>query len=507
MAGCIGLLGGAASGFSANVALPAVGTKPVESGVPAFVVLGPEALGLSTMPIDLHLLPDGRVLVVAARELAFSDGVRWETFRSLENQPPVISSVAVDGDGQIYTGLDGCFARIEFGEGARWHFTPVMTIPGLKANQHLTLPKVTMFPDQWFWYGSANKIVSWRPGQTAHVAGKIGAIDRVFMLGSDIFLSELSIGRFFRLTIADSTVTQVSATEARVSEAVNCAIPFGPGQLLVGTNSAGMKLFDGTTLRPFGPPGPLNSGHRISDLCLTDEGLFAAAVDTIGIVFFDREGKTVQLLDRVFDHRLARVRKLQYDKNGVLWVLLNEGVARVEFPTPLSHFEPLLASGLVYAEPLRHAGELWVLADGRAMHGIYDASGRLERFEGDTPPGDFLFTMAEIDGQLFASNEAGIYLYEAFGWKMILSGIVNARLGVARSTRDGLYYVARGEYGIIQRNGDSFTARRIMLPSLGNTYNAKVGFRRDRLAGVGHEQRRPAGSQQREPDPPDLRTQ
>ena len=40
--------------------MPAPPEGTIESGVPNFVVLGPEALGLSAAPTDLHQLPDGR---------------------------------------------------------------------------------------------------------------------------------------------------------------------------------------------------------------------------------------------------------------------------------------------------------------------------------------------------------------------------------------------------------------------------------------------------------------
>ena len=52
-------------------AMPAAPAGISETGAPSFVVLGPEALGLSTAPIDMHLLPDGRILVVSQHELSF----------------------------------------------------------------------------------------------------------------------------------------------------------------------------------------------------------------------------------------------------------------------------------------------------------------------------------------------------------------------------------------------------------------------------------------------------
>ncbi len=453
--------------------MPSAPAGVSETGAPSFAVLGPEALGLSTAPLDLHLLPDGRILVVAQQELTFGDGVRWEAFRSAEDNPPIFGLVAVDEDGQVYTGMAGGFARVELTAGARWRSTPAEKLPAEAASQGAPLTKVTAFADHWYWYGGNGAIVSWRPGQTASMAGNARIIDRIFTLENRLFISDEGSGRFFRLK-ADGTEEQVHTPTDVVSEGVICAVPFRPGQLLVGTISAGLKLFDGENFRSFGPPGLLTEGHRITDLCQIDDRFFAAAIDTVGIVFFDREGQTVQVLGRSLDHRLARVRLLKYAPNGVLWALLNEGVARVEFPSPVSHFESLLASGLVFAQPLRHAGQLWIQTDGRVMQGIYDASGRLKHFEDNTPPGNYLFTLMVVDEQLFASNDKGIYVYEKTGWRLILPGILNARIGVSGSTPEGIPYVARGEYGVIRRSGQNYTARRIPMPGLEDSYGVVI---------------------------------
>ena len=444
-----------------------------ETGAPTFVVLGPEALGLSTPPTDLHVLPDGRILVTSQHELAFGDGVRWETLREAGGQPIINASVAVDRDGRIYAGIPGGFGRIDFRTDDRWVFTLVAGLPKDVRDLNVAMGSVAMFPDHWFWYGANDTIITWRPGETPRTVGQGSGIDEIFRLGETLYASESSSGKLFRMR-PDATAEAVPTVDILVSEGVTCTTPYAPGLLLVGTAGAGLKLFDGQTLRPFRATGLLSEAHRISGLCPVGAGVFAAAIDTVGLAFFDREGRTLQVLDRSIDHRLGRVQHIEYDPNGVLWALLDDGVARIEFPSQVSHFSSLLASGLIYAEPLRHAGQLWILADGRALHAIYTVNGRLTRFEDATPPGHYLFTLTDVEGQLFAANDQGIFAYEKTGWKLVLPGIVNARLGVAGSTPEGIAYVARGEYGLIQRHGEGYTARRIPWPGLGTSYNAVV---------------------------------
>ena len=62
---------------------------------------------------------------------------------------------------------------------------------------------------------------------------------------------------------------------------------------------------------------------------------------------------------------------------------------------------------------------------------------------------------------------------EDSGWKAIAPGIANARVGVA-ATSEGLLYVARNEWGWIQRTPAGYQIRRIPAPGLEQTYSALV---------------------------------
>ena len=169
----------------------------VETGVPAFFVLGPESLGFSTAPTDLHLLPDGRVLVVSQREIAMGDGVRWETFQQAANQSDYIYNyVAVDDDGRIYTGIPGSIARIDLGKDAHWRLVPVVSVP-----HRDPCTRVIQFADTWFWYPGGGSGIVWRPGQTLRSVGMTDAIEHVFSIGAERFVSDTTSGSLFRLRI------------------------------------------------------------------------------------------------------------------------------------------------------------------------------------------------------------------------------------------------------------------------------------------------------------------
>ena len=225
-------------------AMPSAPPGVVETGAPSFVVLGPEALGLSGAALDLRLMPDGRVLVVSEHEVVFGDGVRWDTFLAEDEQERIISAVAVDAEGRIYAGLNGAIARLDLTSAGRWRYSVAAAVPTGAVSESPDLRWVSQLQGEWYWFGGTGTIVSWKPGEAAAVRGRVGGVDRIFALGKDVFASEDTSGALFRLKDG-AAPERVTAADVLVSESVTCAIPFGTDQLLVGTSSVGLSSSTG----------------------------------------------------------------------------------------------------------------------------------------------------------------------------------------------------------------------------------------------------------------------
>ncbi|MCC5025039.1 MAG: hypothetical protein J6386_20615 [Candidatus Synoicihabitans palmerolidicus] len=101
------------------------------------------------------------------------------------------------------------------------------------------------------------------------------------------------------------------SSEHYAKSAITAAVELGDGRTLLGTTGRGLVVKQGESLVPFTTEGLLSRPISINDLCRLEGGLFAASSNNIGIVFFDANGRVLQVLDRANDHRLARVRKLR----------------------------------------------------------------------------------------------------------------------------------------------------------------------------------------------------
>ena len=453
--------------------LPA-GKDLTETGVPEFVVLGPESIGLNTAPTDLRLLPDGRILLLANHQLALGDGVRWEVFLQDPSDPLLAGQrAAVANDGAIYVGTPRGPARVDFQESGQWRLNLLSpwTAPGAGPPAELPDSSVDMLGRDWLWHALSGSLIAWHPGQSPRVVGSANTFECVFELGGGLYLSDRSGGALNRLE-ADK---MVPVRTAGTFSAITCAQPFDPGRMLVGTYGSGLQLFDGRDVQAFAANGILGGGNRINDLCATAGGHFAAAVDNYGIVFLDREGRAIQVLDRSLDQRLARVKRLMLAPGGVLWGLLDGGVVRAAFPSRISYFEPLLGAGVTTVHPFRFQGRLWWLADGKTYRGEYDRDNRLERLQLESPAKLFANSFSGALEQPVVGTEEGAYRLTESGWTAFAPGLKSFRILDPRPVKGRWLYCAREEVGWLENHdGRIELVQRIRVPGLTNVYNNPV---------------------------------
>ncbi|HTO03662.1 MAG TPA: hypothetical protein VL069_08170, partial [Opitutus sp.] len=228
---------------------PAAGLN--EAGTPPFVILRQEALGLSSMPTDLHLMPDGRILVVAPQQLALGDGVRWEVFHQSPEDPfPAGTGVAVDSDGTIYAGTSSGFGRIRFIDDNQWRVSEVAPWPTGEPLDRTIPRSVVSVQDEWIWHSGSGSFMAWKPGHTARVVGRSDDVEHVFSLNGIFYVSNGNEGGLFRID-ANGMEPLLSSERSSPSAAVTSVVPFTENTLLVGTHGEGVQLFDGTSLRPF----------------------------------------------------------------------------------------------------------------------------------------------------------------------------------------------------------------------------------------------------------------
>ncbi len=89
------------------------------------------------------------------------------------------------------------------------------------------------------------------------------------------------------------------------------------------------------------------------------EGILVIATRRSGVVMLDRTGRLLRILNEASGLRDENVRYSYVDRQGGLWLGLNNGLARVEISSPLSYWDK--TSGLLgsVTDVARHQGHLY----------------------------------------------------------------------------------------------------------------------------------------------------
>ncbi len=456
--------------------LPAPPAGYVEAGVPDFVILGPEALGLSSTPVDFKRLPDGRFVAAALREIAIGDGTRWDVFPEVSRDTGGnIESLMVEDDGAMYSTTGDSVGRIRFSEEGRWWRETVKHFPADQANRAPNLVYATRVAGQWYWYGQSGCITRWTDSPSLQYLGSINNIGSLFEAAGQVYASDSSNGRLYRIG-RDAIVPVLTDKTDSPDYAITEAAPYDQGRVLVATVNRGIQIFDGATLANAPRPALLEGGRHITALCGLADGIFVAAVENFGLVFFDRAGRILQALDRSNDHRLAHVQRLVPGDPGEIWALLRGGLARIAVPSPISHIEPLVENGFTFALPVRHQDRLWLCADGVALRGEYGPDRRLLRFVPDSPPGRYVYQLFPDPeaGVMLASTDGGLLILRDDGWTPGVPAPKGMHLFARRSGGSRWFFSAPGQIGWVVRRATGYHLEAIPVPGLADSFGGVV---------------------------------
>jgi hypothetical protein len=283
--------------------------------------------------------PRGIVHVGNNRGVLAYDGVRWRLMATPKRT--VVRSLGLDSKGRVYVGAVG-----EIG-----YLAP--DLQGLDGFVSLTekLPEeVRTFGDVWATCAlpdgmlfQTRKYLFLLQGERIQVVKATTTFHVAFVVGNRIFVRQRDVGLE---EWKDGHLSLVPGGERFAGESVFAMLPLGtspgkePGLILVGTRSGGLWRLGVDGLSRFQTPAEaylkaqaLYSGAQLAD------GTLALATIKGGVVLLDAEGGVRGLLDRRTGLQSDNVKALCADRDSAIWLALDNGIARVEWPSPLSSLD------------------------------------------------------------------------------------------------------------------------------------------------------------------------
>lgn len=365
-------------------------------------------------PLSQTLVQDaaGWVYFASGGDLLVHDGVRWKQIR-LPTESAGIRQFAPAPDGTIYAGGAGVLGYLRGGgTGVEWVSLADRLPEGAREIDEI---RYVAAAGDAVCFADDAKILVWRGGRFAVIPcavppGQRGA--RLHAVAGEVLVS--APGSPLRRLNGGQLVPVADAAELRGNQLIAVAAGEAPGSLVVLTAEKGFLGVDAA-----GRVAPLETeanrwlaGKRVSRARRLDDGSWAvafAASDGGGGRLFLPDGRFAGPLGSALGLYSNDLRDFVPDREGGLWVTLDAGAARLEWPSPVTRFDVI--NGLGYGAVrgvARRAGVLFVETD----EGVY----RLRPAGDDGGGARFERETARPDAALqagFAASRRGEDLVEA----------------------------------------------------------------------------------------------
>ncbi|HLO67739.1 MAG TPA: ATP-binding protein [Holophaga sp.] len=386
----------------ALAAFQPVQARPGERGVPLVRTWGPQDYPGESQ--NWAVVQDRRGLVFVANNLGVMvfDGVRWHMVPT--EQRHHVRSLALDASGRVCVGAAGEFGYLESGGDGGFRFVSLSA--GLPAeDRSFTYVWWTVATPRGVLFLSAERIFLWDGATVRALRPPGGTFYSAFNLEGRILVHVLGSGLH---ELEGDTFRRLPGTEPLGEVKVFMVEPLPGRGLLVGTR-AGFRLLGPQGLKPFPTDGDARLARILPYSCARlPDGRFAVGTLMGGLLALDGQGRLEPILDGPGGLGCDTVLAAYRDREGGLWLAMDEGIARVEYPDPLTRFGAQRGLRSHVLSLARHQGILYA----GTSSGLYrmDPGGaggpafrQVAGISGQT------WSLLSLGGDMLAANYTGVY--------------------------------------------------------------------------------------------------
>jgi len=260
------------------------------------------------------------------------DGVRWRKIPTPERG--TIRSLAVDAAGRIWVGSVGDLGYLEPDAAGNMRFVSLRERLPVRERDFADVWRI-LPTAQGVYFSTFKRLIrfdgrqirTWTADKPFHIAG---------LVNGRIFVREVGRGL---LQLVDDTLKPVPEGERFAQEKIYAMLPWASGSMLIGTRSQGWFIHDGQRLQPW--PTEVDAElvrDNIYGAIWLRDGRLAVATLRGGLYLLDREGRLLGHLDKGSGLPDQTIYQLYQDRQGALWLALDNGLAWVDITAPLTVF-------------------------------------------------------------------------------------------------------------------------------------------------------------------------
>ncbi len=336
----------------------------------------------SATPQNWSILKDRRGIMYFANTggvLEF-DGVEWRLIPVINE---VARTLAIDEEGIIYAGGVNEFGYLQADAAGQMHYTSLVSLLPLKDKE---------FGDIWSIYTSGREVFFQSSSRIFRIKDPVNSYKNhkaaeiktwtskklyspAFFVNGKYYMPEAGTGL---LSMEGDSLKLLPGGERFADETIYDMLSYSTGnkpghernKILIGTAGKGFYLFDGKSFTQFKTEADdyIQKNKLYFRGGILSNNTYVFGTQTGGMIVINNNGRLLQVINKKNGLSDNTVWFVYPDDNGILWLGLNNGVARVTYPSPLTLIDSRFGiDGLIFSVN-RFAGSIYLSTPNGVYH-------------------------------------------------------------------------------------------------------------------------------------------
>jgi signal transduction histidine kinase len=331
-----------------NLYSQAIGT---ERGIPSVTFLPPKEF--KSHPQNWSIVQDSKGIIYVGNNLSGVlqyDGVSW---RKIYVPNGIVESIAIDFNDRVYVGGYNTFGYLEPDSVGSYQFVSLYN----KSYGNLQIITGTHTSKNGVYFQASSKVI-FLENDNIKIWNPKTSFGNSFLIRDKFFVSQKGEGI---MSIYNDELKLIPGGAKFANENITSILPYDNDRLIFAALK-NLFLYDGEKFYPFNTDADelLNT---ITHAVMLPDSTYAISTINSGIIVISKEGKTTRILDRTSGLNSNKVIRLFVDNQKALWAILTSGLARINYPSPITFFENEIDSYSIAdaIDAERHNGELYVV--------------------------------------------------------------------------------------------------------------------------------------------------
>jgi signal transduction histidine kinase/ligand-binding sensor domain-containing protein len=352
------------------------------------------------------------------------DGEFWRLIPT--EKTTKVSALGIDSSGRVYVGAFGEIGVLESDFHGELFYSSLISSTGAPVPSFQEVLQILPIRDGVY-FMTGKMVLRYSKGQLEHWKPEHDILSG-FSIGQTLYVQVKDKGLMIFRNGKLAPVPHGELVSGAIE--IKAMLPYPDNQVLICTGTQGLYLLDASGVRDFVTRSDeLFMKNLITTGVALSDGTYAIGTSRRGVIILYPDGQVRQIIDKKAALRNENVQSLFADDNNILWAALNNGIAMIGIPSPLTFFDEKSGLNGAVNHICRHNGKLYV----STYQGLFYYD---EAVFGFLPVPEIIsacWVVAPVGNDLLAATSQGVYLVSNQHARMAREGFA---LSLVRSVSD-----------------------------------------------------------------------